>query len=61
MPTLVCFISPINIMHEHTKTDSKYTGKTGAHSIWEQMYIILLKLKIMPREARLKKILNLKK
>ena len=54
MPTLVCFIPPINIMHEHTKTDSKYTGKIGTHSMWEQMYIILLKLKIMLSEARLK-------
>ena len=46
MPTLVCFIPPINIMHEYTETDSKYTGKIGTHSMWEEMYIILLKLKL---------------
>ena len=41
-------------MHENTETKSKYTGKIGRHSMSEQMYIILLKLKIMPSEARLK-------
>ena len=46
-------------MHEYTKTESKYTSKIGTHNIWKQMYIILLKLKIMPSEARLKN-LNLK-
>ena len=40
-PASVCFISQINIMHEYTETESKYTGKIGIHSMWEQMYIIL--------------------
>ena len=40
-------------MHEYTETESKYTCKIGTHNMWEQIYIILLKLKIMPREARL--------
>ena len=40
-PTSVCFISQINIMHEYTETKSKYTGKIGTHSMWEQMNIIL--------------------
>ena len=26
LPTSVCFISQINIMHEYTETESKYTG-----------------------------------
>ena len=26
---LVCFISQINIMHDYTETESKYTGKIG--------------------------------
>ena len=54
LPTSVCFISQINIMHEYTEAEGKYTCKIGTHSMWEQMYIILLKLKIMPSEARLK-------
>ena len=41
-PSSVCFISQINIMHEYTETESKYTGKIGTHSMWGQMYIILL-------------------
>ena len=41
LPTSVCFISQINIIHEYTETESKYTGKIGIHSMWEQMYIIL--------------------
>ena len=28
-PTSICFISQINIMHEYTGTESKYTDKTG--------------------------------
>ena len=40
-------------MHKYTETESKYTGKIGTHSMWEQMYITL-KLKIMPSEVRLK-------
>ena len=40
-PTSVCFISQINIMHEHTETESKYIGKIGIHRMWEQMYIIV--------------------
>ena len=28
-------------MHEYTETESKYTGKIGTYSMWEQMYIIL--------------------
>ena len=54
LPTSVCFISQINIMYEYTETESKYTGKIGTHSMWEQMYIDTLKLKIMPSEVRLK-------
>ena len=41
-------------MHEYTETESKYTGKIGTLSMWEEMYIILGKLKIMLSEARLK-------
>ena len=41
LPTSVCFISQINIMHEYIEIESKYTGKIGTHSMWEQMYIIL--------------------
>ena len=41
LPTSVCFISQINIMHEYTETDSTYTGKIRTHSMWEEMYIIL--------------------
>ena len=32
-------------MHEYTETESKYTGKIGTHNMWEQMCIIVLKLK----------------
>ena len=48
-------------MHGYTETESKYTGKIGTHSMWEQMYIILLKFKIMLSEARLKICEKLKK
>ena len=41
-------------MHEYTKRESKYTGKIGTHRMWKQMYIILMKLKMMPSEARQK-------
>ena len=41
-------------MHEYTETESKNTGEIGTHSMWEQMYIILWKLKVMLSEARLK-------
>ena len=41
-------------MHEYTETESKYTCKIRTHSMWEEMYIVLLKLIIMPSEARLK-------
>ena len=41
LPTPVCFISQINIMHECTETESEYRGKIGIHNMWEQMYIIL--------------------
>ena len=41
LPTSVCFISQINIMHEYTETESKHTGKIGTHNMWEQVYIIL--------------------
>ena len=34
-------ISQINIMYKYTETESKYTGKIGTHSMWEQIYIIL--------------------
>ena len=33
-------------MYEYTETESKYTGKIGTHSIWEQMYIILSSKKL---------------
>ena len=52
LPTSVCFISQINIMHEYTKRESKYTCKIGTHRMWKQMYIILMKLKMMPSEVR---------
>ena len=41
LPTSICFISQINIMHEYTETESKYTGKIQTHSMWKEMYIIL--------------------
>ena len=41
LPTSVYFISQINIMHEYSKTESKYTGKIVIHSMWEQMYVTL--------------------
>ena len=41
LPTSIFFIPQINIMHKYTETESKYTGKIGTHSMWEQMYIIL--------------------
>ena len=47
-PTSVCFIFQVNIMHEYTETESKYTGKIGTHNIWEQMFITV-------EEVRLKK------
>ena len=28
-------------MHKYTETESKYTGKSGTPSMWEQIYIIL--------------------
>ena len=33
LPTSVCFISQINIMHEYTEIASKYIGKIGTHSM----------------------------
>ena len=40
-------------MQEYTETESKYIGKIGTHSMWEEIYIHnSLKLKIMPSEAR---------
>ena len=51
LPTSV--FSQTNIMHKYIETESKYTGKIGTHSIWEQMYNTP-KLKIMLSEARLK-------
>ena len=36
-------------MHEYTETESKYIGKIGTPSMWEQIYIIIL-----PSKARLK-------
>ena len=33
-PTSVFFISQINIIHEYTETESKYTGKIGTYSMW---------------------------
>ena len=59
-PTSICFIPQINIMHEYTETESKYTSKIGTHSMWEEMHIILGKLKIMLSKAMLK-FLKLKK
>ena len=44
----IWFISQINIMHDYTETKSKYTGKIGTYSMYEQMYITL-ELKIMLR------------
>ena len=41
-------------MHEYTETESKYTGKIGIHNMWEKNVHNILKLKIMPSEARLK-------
>ena len=41
LPISVCFISKINIMHEYTETENKYTGKIGTYSMWEHMYILL--------------------
>ena len=40
-------------MHEYTETDSKYIGEIGTHSVGINVNNNL-KLKIMPREARLK-------
>ena len=35
IPISVCFISQINIMHEYTETESKYTDKIRTYSMWE--------------------------
>ena len=57
LPTSVCFISQINIMHEYTEIASKYIGKIGTHSMWGTNVHNTLKLKIMPSKARLKNFL----
>ena len=35
-PFYTCFMSEINIMHHYTEIKSKYTGKKGTNSIWEE-------------------------
>ena len=54
LPTSVYFISQINIMHEYTETESKYTGNIVTHNMSEKNVYNTLKLKIMLSEARLK-------
>ena len=46
LPKSVFFISQIDLMHEYSETESKYTGKIGKHNMWEQMYIILWSKKL---------------
>ena len=48
-------------MHEYTETGSKYTGKIGTHSMWEQMYIILCEVKNYAERSEAKKFYNPKK
>ena len=55
LPTSVCFISQINIMHEYIEIESKYIGKIGTHNMWETNVHNTVKLKIMLSEARVKK------
>ena len=54
LPTSVCFIPQINILHEYTETESKHTGKICTHNMWQQKFHDTSKLKIMPSKARLK-------